>query len=177
MPSGFCLRKRTCKPQETANGKTAVFKPEKKARPKNRLGKPVCTGETAGALEKIRAFYGGKRGPAFGPHLSVIIRQNIAALLSSRKPDFHITPEIRARPLRISGRQTGRALKPAKGALRLRGISGAKTAREIPLKQMPVGTRCSEDEAKTPGFCQTDTDGWQSAVTAETAIRGGLTSL
>jgi hypothetical protein len=34
----------------------------KKARPKNRPGKPVYTQETVGALEKIRAFYNGKCG-------------------------------------------------------------------------------------------------------------------
>jgi hypothetical protein len=39
-----------------------------------------------------------------------------------------------------------------------------------------VRTRYPEDEAKTPGFCQMDTDGWQSAITAETTIRGSLTS-
>jgi hypothetical protein len=53
-----------------ANGKTAVFKPEKKARPKNRLGKPVCTRETVEALEKIWAFYGGK----CGVYLSLFIK-------------------------------------------------------------------------------------------------------
>jgi sarcosine oxidase delta subunit len=137
----------------TVNGKTVVFKPEKKARPKNRLGKPVYTRETAGVLEKIWAFYSGK----CGAYLSVMIRQNIDALVSSREPDFHITPEIRAQLLCISGRQIDRTLKPVKDAQRLRGISGTKTARETLLKQIPVRTRYSEDEAKTPGFCQTDT--------------------
>jgi hypothetical protein len=46
----------------TADGKTAVFKPEKKIRPKNRLGKPACTREAVETLEKTRAFYGGKCG-------------------------------------------------------------------------------------------------------------------
>jgi meiotically up-regulated gene 157 (Mug157) protein len=89
-----------------------------------------------------------------------MIRQNIDAPVSSRKPDFHITPEIRAQLLRISGRQTDRVLKLVKDSECLRGISGTKTARETLLKQIPVRTRYSEDEAKTPGFCQTDTDGW-----------------
>jgi hypothetical protein len=46
----------------TANGETVVFKPEKKSRPKNRLGKPAHARETVAALEKIRMFYGGKCG-------------------------------------------------------------------------------------------------------------------
>jgi hypothetical protein len=137
----------------TADGKTVVFKPEKKVRPKNRLGKPVYTRETVGTLEKIWAFYGGK----CGAYLSVIIRQNIDALVSSREPDFHITPEIRSQLLRISGRQIDRVLKPVKDSECLHGISGTKTARETLLKQIPVRTHYSEDEAKTPGFCQTDT--------------------
>jgi hypothetical protein len=41
----------------------------------------------------------------------------------------------------------------------LRGISGTKTARETLLKQTPVRTHYPEEAAKTPGFCQTDTDG------------------
>jgi hypothetical protein len=90
----------------------------------------------------------------------VIIRQNIDALVSNRKPNFHITPEIRTRLLRVSGRQTGRVLNPVKDSGRLRGISGTKTARETLLKQIPVRTHYPEDEAKMPGFCQTDTAGF-----------------
>jgi hypothetical protein len=132
-----------------ANGKTAVFKPEKKARPKNMRGKPVYTKETAGALEKIRAFYDGKCGPAFGPYLSVMIRQNIDAPVSSRKSDFHITPEIRGQLLCISGRQTGRTLKPVKDARRLRGISGTKNARFLPNGhgRMAIRRHCGDRDS------------------------------
>jgi hypothetical protein len=79
----------------TANGKTTVFKPEKKARPKNRLGKPACAQETVRVLEKIRAVYHGKCGPAFGPYLSVIVRQNSDVLVSRREPDFPVFPDGR----------------------------------------------------------------------------------
>jgi hypothetical protein len=65
----------------TANGKTVVLKPEKTPSQKQ-AWKPVYTQETVGVLEKIRAFYNGKCGPAFEPYLSVIIRQNIDALFS-----------------------------------------------------------------------------------------------
>jgi hypothetical protein len=41
------------------------------------------------------------------------------ALLSSRDPDFHITPEIKSQLLAISGCQIDRPMKPAKDALRL----------------------------------------------------------
>jgi hypothetical protein len=135
--------------------KTVVFKAEKKPRPKNRLGKPIYTGETIACLESIWRFYWYK----CGPYLACLIRDNIDFLAASKKPNFHITPEIRAQLCAISGRQIDRLLKPARDAMRFRGISGTKSASSSLLKKIPVRTHYSNEERTTPGFCQTDTGG------------------
>ena len=136
-----------------ADGKTVIVKPEKKSRPKNRLGKSVYTRETITCLEGIWHFY----RHTCGLYLAEIIKQNIEALVSNTKQDFHIKPEIREQLTTISGRHIDRLLKPAKAALRLRGISGTKAAGTTLLKQIPVRTHYTEHEAGTPGYCQTDT--------------------
>jgi hypothetical protein len=92
------------------DGKTVVFKAGKKPRPKNRLGKPIYTGETSACLENIWRFYWYK----CGPYLACFIRQNIDFPMASKKPDFPITPELRAQLCVISGRQIDRLLKPAR---------------------------------------------------------------
>ncbi|MDR2803313.1 MAG: hypothetical protein LBB22_03365 [Treponema sp.] len=74
------------------DGKTVVYKAEKKMRPENRLGKPIYTGETAACIEAMWRFYWYK----CGNYLAEFIRQNIDFLTASRRPDFHITPDIRA---------------------------------------------------------------------------------
>jgi hypothetical protein len=137
------------------NGKTIVFKTEKKTRPKNRLGKPIYTGETIACLETIWQFYWYK----CGSYLAEFMRHNINFLSASRRPDFHITPEIRAQLCAISGRQIDRLLKPAKDALRFRGISGTTSAASALIKKIPIRTHYTEKERNTPGFCQTDTGG------------------
>jgi hypothetical protein len=136
------------------DGKTVVFNVGKKPKPKNRLGKPVYTPDTIACIKAIWRFYRYK----CGSYPTELLRQNIDFLSSSRMPDFHITPEIRARLPAISGRQTGLLLKPARDALRLHGISGAKSAAAL-LKKIPLRTRYTDEERNTPGFCRVDTVG------------------
>jgi hypothetical protein len=149
------------------DGKTVVFKAEKKPRPKNRLGKPIYTGETCACLENIWRFYWYK----CGPYLACLIRQNIDFLMASKKPDFPITPELRAPICAISGRQIDRLLKPAKDAMRFRGISGTTSASESLLKKSPSApitatkSEIRRDFAKPTRF-----------TTAATVIREHLTS-
>jgi hypothetical protein len=113
-------------------GTTVVCKAEKKPKPKNRPGKPIYTGGTLACIE--------------------LGRQNIDFLMASNKPDFHITLEIRAQLLTISGRQIDRLLKPAKDALRSCGISGTKNASSSLLKNIPVRVQYSDQERSTPGI-------------------------
>jgi hypothetical protein len=147
------LAKRPSRATLVTGGKTVVLRPEKKPRPKNRLGKRIYTKETIDCLEKIWWFYRCK----CGPYLAEIIRQNIDFLVASRKPKFHLTPGIRAQLAAVSGRQIDRLLKPVKDAEKLRGISGTKRATETLLKTVPVRTHYTDQERNTPGFCQTDT--------------------
>lgn len=129
--------------------KNRCFQNRKKPKSKNRLDKPVCTPDATARIEAIRRFYRYKRG--FCP--AELLRQNINFLSSSRTPDFHITPGIRARSQAIYGQRTGYPLKPAKDALRLRGVSAAL------LKKVPIRTRYTDEEGNTPGFRRADADG------------------
>jgi hypothetical protein len=135
------------------SGKTVRLKGEKKARPRNRLGKSIYTRETVAVLEAIWDFHWAK----CGPYLSVYIRENIDFLERSQKPDFHITPAIRAQLLAISGRQIDRVLRPAKAAQGLRGISGTRLGERRLLKRVPVRTHYTAEEKAQPGYCQVDT--------------------
>jgi hypothetical protein len=110
------------------DGKTAVFKAGKKPRPKNRLEKPLYTGETIACLENIRRFYWYK----CGPYPACLIRDNIDFLTASKKPNFHITPEIRTQVCAISGRQIDRLFKPARDAMRFRLALALRAAQQGP---------------------------------------------
>jgi hypothetical protein len=145
--------KETAEATLVVNGRTVKLKADRKARPRNRLGKTVYTQETVAALERIWAFHWYK----CGPYLAAYIRDNIDFLQRSRKPQFHITPEIRAQLTAISGRQIDRVLRPAKDALRLKGISGTRLAEQRLLKQVPVRTQYTAEERQNPGYCQVDT--------------------
>jgi hypothetical protein len=126
------LAKRQAAAQTAAGGNTLIFKAEKKTRPKNRIGKPVYTRETAACLERLWRFYWYK----CGSYLSPIIRDTMDALVSSK-----------AQLLAISGRQIDRLLKPAKDALRLRGFSGAKAAAHALLRKVPLRTHTQTKSA------------------------------
>ncbi|MDR0760032.1 MAG: hypothetical protein LBF74_07980 [Treponema sp.] len=167
----YAIRVLSMRPGKTAtgviDGKTVVFKAGKKPKPKNRLGKPVYTGKTVARIEATWRFYRYKRGSC----LAELIRQNIDFLCSSRMPDFHITPAISTRLPAISGRQTGRLLKPDKDAMRLRGISGTASAASALLKKIPVRVRYTDEERDTPDSAR------QTRFTiAATPIRGNSTS-
>jgi hypothetical protein len=92
-----------------------------------------------------------------GKYLAVMIRDDIDFLAQSRKPDFHITAEVRAGLTKISPAQIDRLLKPDRDALQLRGISGTKSGEASLMKQIPVRTHYSDSERNTPGFFQADT--------------------
>jgi hypothetical protein len=65
-----------------------------------------------------------------------MIREDIGFIARSRKPDFHITAEVREQLLAISPAQIDRLLKPDRSALQLRGISGAKSGEASLMKQI-----------------------------------------
>ena len=70
-------------------------------------------------------------------------------------PAFHITPEIRAKLLRISPATIDRALKEDRKKLAPRGISGTKPGNLL-KKHIQVRTHYPWDDRK-PGFFEVDT--------------------
>lgn len=135
------------------DGKPVRLKPEKRKRPKNRQGKKIYTDEVISRLRKIWKFYWYK----CGKYLALMIREQMPYLETHKNPDFHITPEIREKLLKISPAQIDRRLKADKDALRGKGINGTKLGEAAILKRIPVRTHYSDSERKTPGFMQIDT--------------------
>jgi hypothetical protein len=78
-------------------------------------------------------------------------------LETHRKPDFHITAEIKEKLLTISPAQIDRRLKADKAALRGKGFNGTKLGGAALFKRIPVRTHYSDSERETPGFMQIDT--------------------
>ena len=130
--------------------KSVKIRADKRLRPKNRQGKKIQTDDVIKALRKIWAFYWYK----CGKYLSVIIREQMPYPLKHKKPNFHITPEIKEKLLKISPAQIDRRLKADKDALRGKGINGTKLGEAALLKQIPVRTHYSDSERNTPGFMQ-----------------------
>jgi hypothetical protein len=135
------------------DGKPVRLKAGEKKRPKNRQGKRIYSDEVISRLRKLWAFYWYK----CGKYLAPIIREQMPFLEKHRKPDFHITPEIREKLLRISPAQIDRCLKADKAALRGRGFNGTKLGEAALLKRIPVRTHYSDSEREMPGFMQIDT--------------------
>ena len=136
-----------------ADGKPVKLKKEKKKRPKNRQGKRIYTDEVIACLRKLWAFYWYK----CGKYLAPIIREHMPYLQAHRKPDFHITEEIKEKLLKISPAMIDRYLKADKDALRGKGLSGTRLAEAALLRRVPVRTHYTDLERKTPGFMQIDT--------------------
>ena len=88
------------------------------------------------------------RGPRAAPRSETKFPQLLAAtipgmiyfLVSSRDPDYGITDELKAPPVRISGTQIDRLLVPARKALELRGISTTRAAGMSLRSQVPAQT-------------------------------------
>jgi len=78
-------------------------------------------------------------------------------LQAHRKPDFHITEEIKEKLLKISPAMIDRYLKADKDALRGKGLSGTRLAEAALLRRIPIRTHYTDLERKTPGFMQIDT--------------------
>jgi hypothetical protein len=122
-------------------------------RPKNRLGKNIYTEVTIAALRSLWVFFWYK----CGKYLAPLIRAQMSFLEASRKPDFHLTPEVREQLLKISPAQIDRLLRADKTALRGKGISGTRLGEAALLRQIPIRTHYSDAERHIPGFFQTDT--------------------
>jgi len=135
------------------DGKPVILKPEKKKRPKNRKGKRIYTDEVICCLRKIWVFYWYK----CSKYLAPILREQMPYLEAHRKPNFHITGEIKEKLLRISPAMIDRYLKADKDALRGRGLSGTRLGEAALLKRVPVRTHYTDLERNTPGFMQIDT--------------------
>jgi hypothetical protein len=134
-------------------GKPVKLKPEKKKRPKNRQGKRLYSDEVINCLRRIWEFFWYK----CGKYLAPMIREQMPYLETHRKPDFHITPEIREKLLKISPAQIDRRLKADKAALRGKGFDGTRLGEAALLKRIPVRTHYNDSERNTPGFMQIDT--------------------
>ena len=129
------------------------IKDRKQERPKNRKGKRIYKDEVIRCLRKLWAFYWYK----CGKYLAPIIREQMPFLVLHRKPDFHITPPIKAMLLTISPATIDRCLKTDRDALRGKGLSGTRLGETALLRRIPVRTHYSDIERKTPGFMQVDT--------------------
>ena len=135
------------------DGKSVKLKPQKRKRPKNRQGKRIYTEDVISRLRKIWRFYWYK----CSKYLALMIREQMPYLETHKNPDFHITPEIREKLLKISPAQIDRCLKADKDALRGKGINGTKLGEAAILKRIPIRTHYIDSERKTPGFMQIDT--------------------
>jgi hypothetical protein len=135
----------------------------------------VCKAEKKRGLKTGRANRStpGKPLPVSKPsgmYLAELIRQNIDFLAASRGPDLRLAPDIRARPPAVSGRRTGRLLKPAGDALPLRRhIRNHKRRRRPPQKKSPSGPGTPARSVPPPGFA-----GPTRFITAATPVRGNL---
>jgi hypothetical protein len=92
-------------------------------------------------------------------------------------PPFCITADIKAKLLTISPAAIGRGLKDDRKKPALTGKSGTKPGKLL-KKRITVLTCSPWNERKRQtrllGFFEIDTDGWQSATTAEHGMRGNF---
>jgi len=137
----------------TLEGQPLKLKAASPQRPANRKGKPVYGPHVKACLRQLWIFFWYK----CGKYLAPLLRQQMSFLEHSKKPDFHITPEIRLKLLRISPATIDRLLKADRQKLKIRGISGTRSAQAALLKQIPIRTHYSPSERLIPGYFQADT--------------------
>ena len=106
--------------------------------PGKRGGRPPKYQEPAfiGVLSRIGKDHGRPCGKLF----AAMIRGMIDFLVSSKKPDYGITEELKALLVRISGAQIDRLLAPERQALEIRGVSTTRAAGVSLRSQVPVQT-------------------------------------
>jgi hypothetical protein len=124
----------------------AVLKP----RPANRKGKRFYTEDVINSLRLIWTFFHWKCGKLLAP----LMRQQME-YIAAWKP-FNITPEIKAKLLKISPARIDYYLRPDKSALRIKGKSLTKPLNGL-KSRIPIRTFYTSEERKTPGFLQIDT--------------------
>ena len=132
------------------NAATAKPKVTGKPRPANRRGKRLYTDEVIDCLRLIWEFFHWKCGKLLAP----LIRQQMA-YIAAWKP-FNITPEVKAKLLKISPARIDYYLRPDKAALRIKGKSLTKPLNGL-KSRIPIRTFYTSEERKTPGFIQIDT--------------------
>jgi hypothetical protein len=134
-------------------GQTLELKAARPRRPANRKGKPLYGPHVTACLRRLWVFFWYK----CGKYLAPLLRQQMSFLERSRNPNFHITPEIRLKLLKISPATIDRLLKADRQKLKVRGLSGTRSAQAGLLKQIPVRTHYSPSERLMPGYFQADT--------------------
>jgi hypothetical protein len=125
-----------------AEAATGRPQPPRKLRPRT-YGRDV--------LEPLRFLWATLDGPA-GKRLAPFMTEVVEAL--ERHGELEVSPEVRAKLLRISASTIDRALAPERRRLRVRGRQGTKPG-SILKRQIPIRTFAEWDERR-PGFCEVD---------------------
>lgn len=137
----------------TLTGVTVKLKAPKTKRPKNRKGKPFYGADVIKCPRKIWKFFWYK----CGKYLAPIIRENINSLEKNDEIDFHITPAVKSKLLKISPATIDRRLKRDRDNLKTHGLSGTRSGPAALMKQIPIRTHYSNSQRNEPGYFQTDT--------------------
>lgn len=103
-------------------------KAAKKKRAGNRQGKLVYGPDFVNVLRGIWQFFWYK----CGKYLAPFMWETMPYLEASREPDFHLTPEIKQKLLKISPATIDRKLKSERATLQIRGISGTRCGEAAP---------------------------------------------
>jgi hypothetical protein len=135
------------------DGETVKIKVVKTKRPSNRKGKVIYDNNVINVLTEIWGFFGYK----CGKYLASFLRGNMPFLERNDVKDFHVTPEIKQKLLKISPSTIDIKLKGEKAKLQIRGISGTKCGEAALIKQIPIRTHYNNDERNIPGYFQIDT--------------------
>jgi hypothetical protein len=131
------------------NGKAVKYKAEKKRR-KKREGKRIYGDKTIASLRLIWDFFWNKCGKILAP----LMRGQMKYI--AEWPAFGVTPEIRRLLMKISPATIDRALKKAKDAMRIKGLSGTKKTKGL-KSRIPIRTFYTQEEKKKPGYLHIDT--------------------
>jgi hypothetical protein len=102
-------------------------------------------------LEPLRMIWATLNGPA-GKRLAPFLPEIVGTL--ERLGELRVTPEVRAKLLRISSATIDRALAPERARLQVRGRSGTKPG-SLLKRQIPIRTFADWDDLR-PGFCEVD---------------------
>jgi hypothetical protein len=102
-------------------------------------------------LEPLRRIWATLDAPA-GKRLAPFMSDIVEAM--ERWGELEVTPELRAKLLRVSAATIDRLLAPERRRLRVRGRSGTKPG-SLLKRQIPIRTFAEWDE-RVPGFCEVD---------------------